>query len=161
MSPEQLFDSLMTATEAKAGQNQGMKDELRKSWLEKLIVNFGDDEGTEGNFNGTVIQALMLMNGKDINDAIMDKEVGTVVTVMKLYPPSDVATARKAMDVLFKAALNRPPTAKELAKILDPKVFSFTPRPGLTPRDPVTFWTAYYQDVFWALLNSNEFILNH
>ena len=29
------------------------------------------------------------------------------------------------------------------------------------PRDPVAFWTGYYQDVFWALLNSNEFILNH
>ena len=22
-------------------------------------------------------------------------------------------------------------------------------------------WEGYYQDIFWALLNSNEFILNH
>ena len=64
------------------------------------------------------------------------------------------------MDLLFKAALNRPPTSKEINKILDAKTYSF--RPG-TPgaRDPVAFWTGYYQDVFWALLNSSEFILNH
>jgi hypothetical protein len=28
--------------------------------------------------------------------------------------------------------------------------------PGATPND-----VAFYQDVFWALLNSNEFMLNH
>src|SRR5207244_10938565 len=65
LSPEQLFDSLMTATEAKAGQNQVTKDSLREQWLNKLIVRFGDDEGNEGSFNGTVVQALLLMNGKD------------------------------------------------------------------------------------------------
>jgi hypothetical protein len=160
MSPEQLFDSLMTATEAKVGQAKTTKDELRKAWLDKLIVNFGDDEGNEGSFNGTVVQALMLMNGSDINNAITDKDTGTAALVMKKFPPSNTVMAAKAMDVLFKAALNRPPTAKEITKILDPKTFSF--RPGApAPRDPVAFWTAYYQDVFWALLNSNEFILNH
>ena len=162
MTPEQLFDSLMTATEAGAGQNNVTKDALRKAWLNKLVINFGDDEGNEGSFNGTVVQALMLMNGKDINTAIMDMKTGTAAMVMQQYPPSNAAMAAKAMDILFKAALNRPPTAKEINRILDPKTFNFTPRPGApAPRDPVTFWTAYYQDVFWALLNSNEFILNH
>jgi hypothetical protein len=160
MSPEQLFDSLMTATEAKVGQVKATKDELRKAWLDKLIVKFGDDEGNEGSFNGTVVQALMLMNGSDINNAIMDKDAGTAALVMKTFPPSNSVMAAKAMDVLFKAALNRPPTAKEINKILDPKTFSYGPG-APAPRDPVAFWTAYYQDVFWALLNSNEFILNH
>ena len=36
----------------------------------QLITNFGDDEGNEVNFNGTIVQALLMMNGKDINDAI-------------------------------------------------------------------------------------------
>src|SRR5262249_13095446 len=107
MTPEQLFDSLMTATEAKLGQAKTTREELRKRWLDKLIVNFGDDEGNEGSFNGTVVQALMLMNGADINNAIMDKETGTAALVMKRYPPSNAAMAAKAMDILFKAALNR------------------------------------------------------
>jgi hypothetical protein len=159
MTPEQLFDSLMTATAAKVGQTKESKAKLRDNWLEKLIVNFGDDEGNEGSFNGTVVQALMLMNGQDINTAIMDKDTGTASVVMKMYPPSNAATAGKAMDILFKAALNRPPTRMEMEKILSPSTFNFSKMP--TNRDPVAFWTGYYQDVFWALLNSNEFILNH
>jgi len=150
MTPEQLFESLMTATAAKIGQDKGNKAKVREQWLNKLIVNFGDDEGNEGNFNGTVIQALMLMNGQDINDAIMDKETGTASRVMKIYPPSNAATAGRAMDLLFKASLNRPPTQRELDKIMNPKVYNF--RPGTPPpRDPVAFWTGYYQDIFWAL----------
>ena len=79
---------------------------------------------------------------------------------MRKTPPNSVEKAGKVMDVLFKAALNRPPTPREIGKILDPKVYNY--RPGVQgPRDPVTFWTGYCQDIFWALLNSNEFILNH
>ena len=129
MTPEQLFDSLMTATEAKAGQLKATKEELRKAWLDKLIVNFGDDEGNEGSFNGTVVQALMLMNGSDINNAVMDKDTGTAALVMKKFPPSNAVMAAKAMDVLFKAALNRPPTAREINKILDARTYGF--RPGV------------------------------
>ena len=159
LSPEQLFDSLMTATQAKAGAEKESKAELREQWLNKLIVNFGDDEGNEGSFNGTVVQALMLMNGQDINTAIMDKEHGTAARVMKRFPPSNAAMATKAMDELFKAALNRPPTDAEVKKVMSREVFGFNRIP--TQSNTAAFWTAYYQDVFWALLNSNEFILNH
>ena len=42
----------------------------RETWFKKLVVNFGNDEGEEGSYSGTVIQALLLMNGQDINNAI-------------------------------------------------------------------------------------------
>ena len=32
---------------------------------------------------------------------------------------------------------------------------------AVIPQAAAAFWTYYYQDVFWSLLNSNEFILNH
>ncbi len=37
------------------------------------------------------------------------------------------------------------------------------PPPAEAATQPTTpqFWTNYYQDILWALLNSNEFILNH
>ena len=38
--------------------------------MQKLVRNFGDDEGNEVNFNGTIVQALLMMNGKEINDEI-------------------------------------------------------------------------------------------
>jgi hypothetical protein len=50
------------------------------------------------------------------------------------------------------AALNRPPTAAEIARIT--KIYRMA---LVTSRDGLSFW----QDVFWAILNSNEFILNH
>src|SRR5262245_18437711 len=119
MSPEQLFDSLMTATQAKVAETSAARQDLKQAWLNQLITNSGDDEGNETSFNGTVIQALLLMNGKEINDAIMDKDNGTVAAVLKKRAFSANA-AKVAMRDLFLAALNRPPTegAKgEYAKI--------------------------------------------
>jgi hypothetical protein len=155
LSPEQLFESLMVATEAKVGQTKDNKRKLREDWLTKLIVNFGDDEGSEGNFNGTVVQALLMMNGQDINTAIMDKDNGTVAVILKKAN----ITPQKAMHDLYLAALNRPPSPAEYSRILSPRMMNF-PRLPNTPRDRA-FFTGFYQDLFWALLNSNEFILNH
>ena len=56
------------------------------------------------------------------------------------------------MDQLYMAAINRPPTPKETAQVLE--IFKTAP---VKRKDPLSFW----QDLFWALLNSNEFILNH
>jgi hypothetical protein len=148
MSPEQLFDSLMTATNAEASESKDGKKALREQWMSRLIANFGDDEGNEVNFNGTVVQALLMMNGEDLNTAIARKEKGTVALAMARHrAPAEVIAE------LYLASLNRRPTANELQTILR----KLPLRPGYRDRDPA----APYQDVFWALLNSNEFLLNH
>jgi hypothetical protein len=154
MSPEQLFESLMLATGAKAAETTVDKNRLRQSWMNKLVVNFGDDEGNEATFNGTVVQALLLMNGEDINKAINDTRTGTVARVLHTRG----MTPRKAMAALYLAALNRQPTEKEYSKILTARMI-ILPRTRL--KDRASYLTGYYQDLFWALLNSNEFILNH
>jgi hypothetical protein len=160
MSPEQLFESLMTATQPELPKVKGkeLKDYLEKikqdrrnmrdKWIKSLTANFGDDEGNEVTFNGTVVQALMMMNGKDINDAITDNEKGMVaVAIVSRRSPQAI------MDHLYKAALNRPPSGSEQERVM--KIY----HAGLfrTIRNPLSFW----QDVYWALLNSNEFMLNH
>jgi hypothetical protein len=147
MSPEQLFESLMTACGRPSDKM------ARERWMSKLVVNFGDDEGNEATFNGTVVQALLLMNGDDINRAIMDTKNGSVAKVLAGRP-----NARTAVLALYMLALNRPPTAKEYAKILNPVTINM---PRVHKRRDFAFYSAYYQDLFWALLNSNEFILNH
>jgi hypothetical protein len=176
MTPEQLFDSLMTATEAKEGQNRDKKRDLRDKWLNKLVVNFGDDEGNEGNFNGTVVQALLMMNGQEINDAILDEANGTMAVILKHFEAykKGGAIPKAAIDgalrELFLHALNRPPRAAskvggkmvpgELDRILDPARMGL--EPGVAPAIVnYAFAKGLCQDVFWALLNSNEFILNH
>jgi hypothetical protein len=75
LSPEQLFESLVTATKAEASKDAASKKKQRDEWLASLVTNFGDDEGNEVTFNGTIVQALMMMNGKNINDAIYSKRV--------------------------------------------------------------------------------------
>jgi len=156
MSPEQLFESLMIATDAKVGQAKESKAQLKQDWLDKLIVNFGDDEGNEGSFNGTVVQALLLMNGQDINTAINDKKDGTVAMVIQKHGSKGKAGLNFAMRDLYMAALNRPPTQAEYNRVLNPKMWNL---PKTTQRPD--FWEGFYQDMFWACLNSNEFILNH
>src|SRR5262249_26589792 len=145
------------ATQAKVAQSKASKKKLRDEWLSRLIVSFGDDEGNEATFNGTVIQALMLMNGQDINNAIMDKDNGTVAAVLKKAVFSRTPE-KKAITDLYLAALNRPPTPEEFRKILDPRTYSL---PRVPLRNPAAFITGYYQDLFWAILNSGEFVLNH
>jgi hypothetical protein len=154
MSPEQLFESLMLATQSKAAASTDARKKLREQWLGKLVLNFGDDEGNEVSFNGTVVQALMLMNGEEINKAIMDKDYGTVANVLK----ERGITPAKAMDRLYLAALNRPPTQAEYRRILSPKMYLM---PRVRSRADAEFWAGFYQDLFWAVLNSNEFFLNH
>lgn len=145
LSPEQLFESLMTATKAEATKDAAAKKALRDRWLGDLVTNFGDDEGNEVTFNGTIVQALMMMNGAEINKAINDK--GTVeLAIAKNKTPDGVIRD------LFIATLNRPPRPAELADIKK-KMPLFK-----GAKDSIK---AGYEDLFWALLNSNEFLLNH
>jgi hypothetical protein len=147
MTPEQLFESLMTVTQAEATDTREEKQKLRNAWTKNLIVNFGDDEGTEVTFNGTVVQALILMNGKELNDAIAHKDRGPLATAIKRKRLS----GKTIFDDLYLVVLNRPPTASEYREV---------PR-RLMMRVPDKDAAAPLQDLVWALINSNEFILNH
>jgi len=159
MTPEQLFESLMTATASKITADKAQKHALREKWLDDLVLNFGNDEGEEGTFSGTVVQALLLMNGQDINKSINDPEVGTVANVIR----EKGLLTRASVDKLYLAALNRKCTEAEWTRINSPDTYRYlnnavAAKVNMRSAD---FFGKYYQDLFWALLNSNEFILNH
>jgi len=153
MTPEQLFESLMTAAESKSVKNKEEHRAKKKAWLDQLIVNFGNDEGEEGGYSGTVIQALLLMNGQEINAEIMAKD-GTVASAMR-----ESKDHKQAMNYLYRSALSRPPTTLEMSHLMTDKMRLLPREKG--PQGTAAAWEGYYQDIFWALLNSNEFILNH
>ncbi len=175
---EQLYDSLLVATEAhKAGRNYDQAERQRNEWLAQFVRTFGTDENDESTeFNGTVPQALVMMNGELVRNALSGdsgsflrrvlegsvskpeeasakgKSVRTVPPTTKfkgtvIKPPK---TIPQKIEVLYLTALARKPTTLEL-NALD-KVFH-----NAGQRDPIVG----LQDVFWALLNSNEFIMNH
>lgn len=147
MSPEQLFESIMTATQYEAAQGKDARRALRDQWMNRLINNFGDDEGNEVTFNGTVVQALLMMNGNDINTAIGSGDKGTVgmATIKHRGASSGV------IDELYLHTLNRPATPREKSALQSRMI------PIRGERDP----RAVFSDLLWALLNSNEFMLNH
>lgn len=200
MSPEVLFESLMTATKAEAASDADARRKLREDWMSKLVRNFGDDEGNEITFNGTVIQALLMMNGRELNSEInRQSETNPVRVIAQKHTRGNNVNARAIIDELFLTTLNRHPTGQELDKILTlqnrgaivaaegnaqaapappPPKSPLRPgqRPGAGRRQPTPPPVAagprvvppsgpndltFYQDVFWALLNTNEFMLNH
>jgi len=147
MSAEELYESLLTATSAdKTRGNSEEQEKAKQEWLKQFVINFGTDDGGETTtFNGTIPQTLMMFNGSLMKGATA-AEKGSVLDVVannSRYSPTD------KINYLYLAGLARKPnrTELELANAL------LMARKGST--------VAALQDVWWAVLNSNEFIINH
>lgn len=146
LEAEQLYDSLIIATNAhKSGRSSWEQaDQQRAQWMQQFVVAFGNDENEESTtFNGTIPQALMMMNGELVQSALSAKKGSYLETVLA-ERSSDVQKVQK----LYLTALSRTPSKRELSAAQ--KLLKTNP-------DKL----AAYQDLFWALLNSNEFIMNH
>lgn len=146
MTAEQLYDSLIVATNAhkagRAGWEQSEKQ--RQVWLNQFIQAFGNDEGEEStSFDGTIPQALMMMNGELVRDAINVKPGSHLHEIL-----TGKGDDRQKVNRLYLSTLGRLPSKPETAKLQ---------ALAKNSKDPATL----YQDLFWALLNSNEFIFNH
>jgi len=146
MSAEQLYDSLIVATNAhKSGRSSWEQTEQkRQQWMQQFVIAFGTDEGDESTtFNGSIPQALMMMNGELVKDAISAQK-GSYLNTILSEAPQDKDRVRK----LYLAALSRSPNNKEI-QAAQAMLKSNSDK------------LAAYQDMFWALLNSNEFIFIH
>jgi hypothetical protein len=144
MRPEELYESLLVATKA-AAEDADKRERDRRDWLAQFAIAFGTDENDEAStFNGTIPQVLMMMNGELIRRATM-AQPGTF-----LYDVASSANPdRDKVRTLYLAAVARPPGADEL--VAAQKLW--IAHGGDT--------TKALEDLWWALLNSNEFILNH
>lgn len=154
MRAEELYESLLVATLAHRTRGGYEEQERAKSrWLAQFVTAFGDDEGTESTtFNGTIPQALTMFNGELIQSATSDQRGSFLWNVVE-----SKTTPAEKVEYLFLASLARKPTRDELA-IAD-KLLAVRLRES--PKEPSKAWVAALQDLWWAVLNSNEFILNH
>jgi len=186
MSPEVLFESLEVATRLDMAPDKDAKKTKKDAWMAKLSRNFGDDEGNEVTFNGTIIQALLMMNGPEIN-AEVSRGDGTSA-VDKAMNKHRTATGYGEMGVineLYLMALARKPSSQATISIpaKDPRTgkdrLDAKGKPIMTGlmseadylakqvgdlkrRGPnQQQYKAFFEDVFWSLLNTSEFILNH
>lgn len=143
MTPSQLFDSLTQATGVldlnRNTQFFGLDDSRPRNEFQDLFSNESDPP-TER--QTTIIQALAMMNGRFIAENVTPDKglLGATAT----FPDM---TLDERLETLYLAALGRTPRVSELNKL----------RTYCEGRE----LKVALSDVFWSLLNSTEFLLNH
>ncbi|MEX0724706.1 MAG: DUF1549 and DUF1553 domain-containing protein [Planctomycetaceae bacterium] len=155
MSAEQLYDSLVVATRP---QNQkriswAADEPLRDQWMQQFVTHMNTDENDEtSNFEGTVSLALLMMNSDMISQALsLDR--GTYLSELL----KNRMTEQERLRRLCVSALSREPTEEEM-NLWRKIIFDRVTDPSLG--DDRQLATAQgLQDVFWAYLNSNEFMI--
>ncbi len=209
MGPTQLVDSLVQATNTKPvleKMGNGNLDAIKLNVERQFSFLFDvDEEFEQKDFEGTIPQALLMLNGGIVNTSVTPIP-GTALADTLTMPGSDV----QKIEALYLRTLSRKPTASELTKWTQ---FLAAPRemvadsgsPQAGPRQPMrpngrpanggagkpangqgkkgmqsntgfnplarassridpAFRTEKgqaYEDMFWALLNSSEFLFNH
>ena len=164
LSAEQFFYSLLQATgferlqQIKMEGSKKLGGEDRRGMLRALeqrkrehlkkflfLLDNGEMEEIEA-FNGTVPQALMMINGDMVNDSASHEEHGGFVNYVlaKWREPID------RMEHIYLNVLSRLPTAKEKTYFQ-----RYLERSLYRSKDLA------YEDLYWVLLNSAEFSLNH
>lgn len=145
MEAEQLYESLLVATEIKPTGTYEERERIKSNWLQQFNRAFGNDEGLETtSFNGTIPQILMMFNGDMIRQATSTSE-GTMIHRIARSSMKD----RQKIEHLFLAGLSRKPTSREMniANAL------YQANGG----DPASSLA----EIWWVILNTNEFIFNH
>jgi hypothetical protein len=146
MQAEEVYESLLVAGNLRrqAGKT-GNITQARVQWLSQFNRRMATDDGREeSNFDGSFRQALTLMNGDLMQRVVSHEEDGRLRGVI-----ASKLTFEQKLEHLFLAALSRRPTRKEMDAVRQLS--------KLAGGDEATT----LQDVWWGLLNSNEFILDH
>src|SRR5262249_6761723 len=148
LSPEQLFDSLAVATEYvdTAATDPQLAARLgpqtpRGQFLAKFTAQ---DQKTD--YQTSILQALYLVN----NEVIAERASGPKNRTLATLAEQRTDTARK-VESLYLVVLSRKPRPEEserFVKYVDAGGAAGDPKKALA-------------DVFWVLLNSPEFLLNH
>ena len=146
LTPEQLYDSIVQATGYRdpTPANQRLYDmqSPRAVFVSKFAAQ---EKRTE--HQTSIPQALALMNSQLMGDVTSLQRSETLAAVTEA-PFLD--TAGK-VEALFLASLSRKPTAEESRRLV-----KYVNDGGAAKNQKKAL-----ADVFWALLNSPEFILNH
>ena len=124
-------------------QLEGMKREHLKKFL--FLLDNGEMEEIEA-FNGTIPQALMMINGDMVNDSASHEARGGFVN----YVLEKWRGPIERMEYIYLNILSRLPTAKEKTYFR-----RYLERSLYRNKDLA------YEDLYWVLLNSAEFSLNH
>ena len=170
-TPEQLFDSLAQATGYYETEEQPANVVLfqNNSVRAKFLELFTNDSASPTEAQTSILQALALMNGEFVSAATTPAQSTTLAAVVD----APFLTMGERIEALYLVALGRMPQPEERAQMTayvegtsPPKAATSAPEEqaravlagGSSLDDPRS---RALGDVFWALLNSSEFLVNH
>jgi hypothetical protein len=146
LQAEEVYNSLLIAADLrKKAPNPKELETARVDWLAQFNRPMGtDDSEEESHFNGSVRQSLIMMNGDLMRRAVNSGDG----SFLKSLQQSNLKFEEK-VEHLFLAALSRQPSKRELDAVRQ-----IVAQNANNP-------AAVLEDIWWSLLNSNEFILDH
>lgn len=138
LTGDQVYASFVQATGFRDTNPNGSDTVAREEFREK----FADSATSPTEIKTTILQALSLMNGRHIT-AATDLDKSEFLSVVAEAPFLDWPAR---VETLFVAAFSRSPNSDEI------ELFQETPSADSKKS---------LADLFWILLNSAEFLLNH
>ena len=153
MMPEQVYNSLRTAVHSIARQplESSLGTSHRREWVGQFVAAWGTDENDEClQFDGNISQALLMMNGDDLQ-----QDIALAVQHLRKTLSRDQLAVSKFLPELSLATVSRMPTESE------EKVFQNRLRQLSRTLGPEQALQITAEDMLWAYLNSSEFITVH
>jgi hypothetical protein len=138
LTGEQFFDSLALAT--------GYRDEQDKGAARRLFLTRFASAGSTADPETSVQQALTMLNGSFVAWATNPEECPTLIAVVR----TPGMTLEQRIEALYFTTLSRKPTAEEMDRV---KKHVGNAKPEREAER--------LADIFWTLLNTAEFRVNH
>jgi hypothetical protein len=159
LTAEQIFDSVAMAT---GYRDSGGGDDLFSALLggarsarTEFLNRFANQPERSTDSQTSILQSLSLMNGKVIASATSLERSETLAAIVD----APFATTEECIETLYLSTLSRKPDAKERERAVKFVVNALAQ--SKRAADDKRRVGEAMADVFWALLNSPEFIVNH
>lgn len=148
MTPEQIFDSLAVSS----GYRQPFDPEQPLNFntdtaRQEFLETFGNQTESPVERASTVLQALTLMNGTFVTNATDLRNSRTLAAIVA----APFLSHEQQVDALYLTTLSRLPTPAERSDFRD----------YLAEQTSIEDSATALADLFWVLLNSSEYLLNH
>jgi len=153
MLPEQVYDSIRIAVRSAADQpiDSSIGSVRRREWVEQFVQSYGTDENDEHlAFEGNIAQAMLMMNGEDLQAAI-PRAANEITRSVKQGSEG----IRFSLERIAMATLNRKPSDHEQ------EIFRNRLRSLNRTQAPDQAIRIATEDMLWAYLNSSEFTSVH
>jgi hypothetical protein len=148
LSAEQLFDSIAQATGYREQVNSERPFFGNQGLRGRFLTQFANSSDKPTEVQTSILQALSMMNGQ-----VTDLRRSESLEALLDAPFMDTA---ERIEILYLATLSRKPTPRELSRMV-----RYVEDGGSAELQTATTKAQALADVFWTLLNSGEFFLNH